>query len=119
MSNIKSLWKKNLVYGLPKLKYEKDQICKACQLSKQTKISFQLKNEVSTSKPLELLHMDLFGPSEILSLGGKRYVFVIVDDYSRFTWVILYPVKMKHFPCFQSLPKLSKMKKIYNNLNKK
>ena len=49
--------------------------------------SFKPKNLVSTSKPLELLHMDLFGPMDVISMGGKSYGFVIVDDYSRFTWV--------------------------------
>ena len=42
---------------------------------------------VSTSRPLELLHIDLFGPMDVLSMDGKSYGFVIVDDYSRFTWV--------------------------------
>ena len=49
--------------------------------------SIKPKNLVSTSRPLELLHMDLFGPMDVISMGGKSYGFVIVDDYSRFTWV--------------------------------
>ena len=54
------------------------QVCKTC---------FQIKNVVSTSKPLELLHIDLFGPVKIASVSGKKYGLVIVDDYSRWTWV--------------------------------
>ena len=106
MKNIKSLWKRGLVEGLPKLKYDKDEICKACQMSKQSRISFSPKNEVSTSKPLELLHMDLYGPSDIMSLGGKKYVYVIVDDFSRFTWIILLATKDEAFPMFVNFSKL-------------
>src|SRR5436189_4841333 len=43
---------------------------------------------ISTKIPLELLHMDLFGPSRIASINKNRYVFVIIDDYFRYTWVI-------------------------------
>ena len=61
-------------------------MCEACQKGKQTKQSFKLKNFVSTSKPLELLHMDLFGPSITMSLGGNLYAIIVVYDFSRFTW---------------------------------
>ena len=43
----------------------------------------------ATSKPLELLHLDLMGPTRTESLGGKRYILVVVDDFTRYTWVIL------------------------------
>ncbi|KAH0672766.1 hypothetical protein KY284_023853 [Solanum tuberosum] len=72
-----------LVIGLPKLKLEKDHISDACQLGKQTRSSFKVKDIVSTSKPLQLLPMDLFGPTRTASIGGQRYAFVIVDDFSR------------------------------------
>jgi len=55
--------RKQLVEGLPKLKFEKDRVCEACLKGKQTKVSFKSKNIVSTERPLEMLHMDLFGPS--------------------------------------------------------
>ena len=42
---------------------------------------------LTTSKVLELLHMDLMGPMQVESLGGKRYAYVVVDDFSRFTWI--------------------------------
>jgi transposase InsO family protein len=45
------------------------------------------KSQMSTHRPLELLHMDLFGPTSFVSIGGNSYCLVIVDDYSRFTWV--------------------------------
>ncbi len=87
MHIISKLVKSDLVRGLPKMKFEKDKVCDACMKGKQTKVSFKSKNCISTSRPLQLLHMDLFGPIRTRSLGGKQYCFVIVDDYSRFTWV--------------------------------
>ena len=63
-------------------KYEKDHICEACMKDKQISISFKPKNEVSNLRPLTPLHLDIFGPMRTLSLGGKQYVLVIVDDYS-------------------------------------
>jgi len=85
MNHLNKLVSNELVYGLPKLKFEKEHVCEACQRGKQTRKSFSLKNCVSTSKPLELLHMDLFGPSRTMSLGGNLYGLVVVDDFSRYT----------------------------------
>ena len=67
--------------------FEKDKVCGACQAGKQHGVPHPSKNIVSTTRPLELLHMDLFGPVAYISIGGNKYGFVIVDDYSRFTWV--------------------------------
>ena len=91
---ITKLNRKQLVRGLPLIKCEKDRICDACQHGKQSKCSFPLKKEVSTSRPLELLHLDLFGPTQVASLGGMRYFFVIVDDYSRYTWGLFLDTKI-------------------------
>ena len=44
---------------------------------------------VQTSRPLELLHIDLMGPTRVQSLGGKKYILVVVDDFTRYTWVVL------------------------------
>ena len=85
-ASLDKLISNDLVIGLPKLKFEKEHVCEACQKGKQTKQSFKLKNFVSTSKPLELLHMDLFGPSRTMSLGGNYYALIVVDDFSRFAW---------------------------------
>ncbi|KAL8093557.1 hypothetical protein AgCh_035440 [Apium graveolens] len=93
----------DLVRGLPKLKYKKIEPCSACQLGKQVKTSFTAKNKVSTSVPLQLLHLDLFGLERYVSLGGKNYAFVIVDDYSRFTWVLFLRTKDEAFVEFKDL----------------
>ena len=83
---ISKLSKNELVIGLLKIIFEKDKLCDASHIGKQTTISFKFKNIVSTTKLLQLLHIDLFGPSRTLSLGGKSYAHVYVDDYTSFTW---------------------------------
>ncbi|GJR14816.1 retrovirus-related pol polyprotein from transposon TNT 1-94 [Tanacetum coccineum] len=82
MRLIQSLASKELVRNLPKLKFDQH-FCDACKIGKQAHASHKAKNVVSTTKCLELLCMDLFGPSAVRSYGGNRYTLVIVDDYSR------------------------------------
>jgi len=85
MDKLNKLVSKEFVRGLPKLKFEKDELCNTCQKGKQTRVSFKSKNAVSTTRVLELLHLDLFGPSRTMIIGGNYYALVIVDDYSRYT----------------------------------
>nr|GEZ16814.1 hypothetical protein [Tanacetum cinerariifolium] len=75
-----------LVRGLSKLKFEKDHLCSACAMGKSTKKSLKPKSEDTNQEKLYLLHMDLCGPMRVESINGKKYILVIVDDYSRFTW---------------------------------
>jgi len=84
---ISKLSKLQLVKGLPDIDYHSDALCGACQKGKIVKTSFKTKDIVSTSRPLELLHIDLFGPVTTESLYGSKYGVVIVDDYNRWTWV--------------------------------
>jgi len=84
---ISKLSKSQLVKGLPNIDYHSDALCGACQKGKIVKTSFKAKDIVSTSRPLELLHIDLFGLVTTESLYGSKYGLVIVDDYSRWTWV--------------------------------
>ncbi|GJX49695.1 retrovirus-related pol polyprotein from transposon TNT 1-94 [Tanacetum coccineum] len=81
MRLIQSLASKELVINLPKLKFDQ-RFCDACKIGKQAHASHKAKNIVSTTRCLELLHMDLFGPSAVRRYGGNRYILVIVDDYS-------------------------------------
>ncbi|GJY23556.1 retrovirus-related pol polyprotein from transposon TNT 1-94 [Tanacetum coccineum] len=81
MRIIQSLASKELVRNLPKLKFDQH-FCDACKIRKQAHASHKAKNIVSTTRCLEFLHMDLFGPSAVRSYGGNRYTLVIVDDYS-------------------------------------
>nr|GFB57513.1 hypothetical protein [Tanacetum cinerariifolium] len=82
---INLLSKKDIVIGLPKLKYVKDQLCSSCELSKAKRSSFKSKAVPSFKGRLNLLHMDLCGPMRVASINGKKYILVIVDDYSRYT----------------------------------
>ncbi|GKE84226.1 retrovirus-related pol polyprotein from transposon TNT 1-94, partial [Tanacetum coccineum] len=76
-----------LVRGLPKLKFEKDYLCSACTMGKIKKKLHKPKSEDTNQEKLYLLHMDLCRPMRAASVNGKKYILVIVDDYSRFTWV--------------------------------
>ncbi|GJW03580.1 putative ribonuclease H-like domain-containing protein [Tanacetum coccineum] len=87
------LVKGNLVRGLPSKLFENDQTCVACQKGKQHRASCKSKTENSISLPLHLLHMDLFGPTFVKRLMKKMYCLVVIDDYSRFTWVFFLVTK--------------------------
>nr|GFA61298.1 hypothetical protein [Tanacetum cinerariifolium] len=84
---INHLARQVLVRGLPKLKFEKDHLCSACAMGKSTKKTHKPKSEDTNKEKLYLLHMDLCGPMRIESINRNKYILVIVDDYSRFTWV--------------------------------
>jgi hypothetical protein len=87
MRNLAKLQKDSHIIGLTNVVFQKDRVCGACQAGKQHRVPHQSKNVVTTKRPLELLHMDLFGPVAYISIGGSKYGLVIVDDFSRFTWV--------------------------------
>ncbi|GJW78798.1 retrovirus-related pol polyprotein from transposon TNT 1-94 [Tanacetum coccineum] len=84
---LNKLAKDGLTRGLTKLKFKKDHLCSACTLGKSKKSSHQPKAEDTNQEKLYLLHMDLCGLMRVESINGKKYILVIVDDYSRFTWV--------------------------------
>ncbi|GKA00726.1 retrovirus-related pol polyprotein from transposon TNT 1-94 [Tanacetum coccineum] len=84
---INDLTKHDLVDGLPKFKYGKNHLCSACERRKSKKSSHQPKLVPSTHSKLELLYMDLCGPMRVETINRKKYILVIVDDHSRFTWV--------------------------------
>ncbi|GJT84574.1 retrovirus-related pol polyprotein from transposon TNT 1-94 [Tanacetum coccineum] len=84
---INHLARHGLVQGLPKLKFEKDHLCSACAMGKSKKKSHKPKSKDTNQEKLYLLHMDLCGPMRVASVNEKKYILVIVDDYSRFTWV--------------------------------
>jgi transposase InsO family protein len=87
MKNLHKLLKGEHILGLTNVHFEKDMVCSACQVGKQVGTHHPHKNIMTTDRPLELLHMDLFGVIAYISIGGRKYCLVIVDDYSRFTWV--------------------------------
>nr|GEZ73770.1 retrotransposon protein, putative, unclassified [Tanacetum cinerariifolium] len=84
---INHLPSQGLVRGLLKLKFEKDHLCSACAMGKSTKKTQKPKSKDTNQEKLYLLHMDLCGPMRVESVNGKKYILVIIDDYSQFTWV--------------------------------
>nr|GEU40180.1 hypothetical protein [Tanacetum cinerariifolium] len=85
---INLLSKKDIVIGLPKLKYVKDQLCSSREVGKAKRSSFKSKAVPSSKGRLNLLHMDLCGLMRVANINGKKYIMVIVDDYSRYTWTL-------------------------------
>ncbi|GJX29269.1 retrovirus-related pol polyprotein from transposon TNT 1-94 [Tanacetum coccineum] len=84
---INHLARHDLVRGLPRLKFENDHLCSACAMGKIKKQSHKPKSEDTNQEKLYLLHMDLCGSMRVASVNGNKYILVIIDDYSRFTWV--------------------------------
>ncbi|GJQ91317.1 retrovirus-related pol polyprotein from transposon TNT 1-94 [Tanacetum coccineum] len=87
-ATINNLVKNNLVRGLSKMTFEKDHLWSACEQGKNHRKHHKSKTAFASIKPLYLLHMDLCGPMRVESINGKRYVLVVVDDYSRYTWPV-------------------------------
>nr|GFA55401.1 retrovirus-related Pol polyprotein from transposon TNT 1-94 [Tanacetum cinerariifolium] len=84
---INDLTRNDLVSGLPKFIYHKEHLCPSCEQGKSKRASHPPKPVLNSRQRLHLLHMDLCGPMRIASINAKRYILVIVDDYSRYTWV--------------------------------
>jgi hypothetical protein len=102
MKQLNRLVKYDLVRGLKDVVFEKDKLCSSCQANKQVRNTHPKKNIMSTSKALELLHMDLFGPTQYTSIAGNKYGFVIVDDYTRYTCAFFLVDKSDVFATFKS-----------------
>ncbi|WVZ81006.1 hypothetical protein U9M48_028433 [Paspalum notatum var. saurae] len=86
-----------LIRGLPKLRAEKDLVCHPCRHGKMVAASHTPMSQVMTSYLGELLHMDTVGPARVASVSGKWYVLVVVDDFSRFSWVFFMEFKDEAF----------------------
>ncbi|WVZ97134.1 LOW QUALITY PROTEIN: hypothetical protein U9M48_042689 [Paspalum notatum var. saurae] len=86
-----------LIRGLPKLRAEKDLVCHPCRHGNMVATSHIPVSQVMTFYPGELLHMDTVGPARVASVSGKWYVLVVVDDFSRFSWVFFMEFKDEAF----------------------
>jgi len=102
-TDILKIASKEIVKDLPKMEKTEKGVCGPCQLGKQTRATHKKTSGILTSRNLELLHMDLMGPTRTASLGGRKYIFVVVDDYSRFTWALLLQEKSDAFDAAQQL----------------
>ena len=101
MKNLDKLVKGKHILGVDNVTFEKDRLCSACQAGKQVKSRHPSKTIMTTTSPLVLLHIDLFGPSTYKIFGGNAYGLVIVDDFTRFTWVYFLEDKARTQECFK------------------
>ncbi|GJW17530.1 putative ribonuclease H-like domain-containing protein [Tanacetum coccineum] len=112
--NLNKLVKGNLVRGLPSKIFKNDLTCVACKKGKQNKASCKAKLVSSVSQPLQILHMDLFGPTSVRSINHKTYCLVITDDFSRFSWVFFLGTKNETSQILKDF-----IRQIENQLNQK
>ena len=101
--NINRLAKGELVRGLPSKTFKSNHSCLACKKGKQHKASCKKLEDRTVREPLELLHMDLFGPVSVSSLNKKKYCLVVTDDCSRFSWVFFLGFKDETFDTLHDL----------------
>jgi hypothetical protein len=101
---------KNLaeVKYLPRISKPQDSVCKPFHVGKLPKTQFKSNNSTSTEKPLQLVHMDLCGPSRQEGTGKENYFMMIIDDYSRLTWVSFLKEKVEAFEKFKIFKSLTK-----------
>jgi hypothetical protein len=99
------LVKHDLVRGLKDVVFEKDKLCSTCEADKQIGNTHPKKSIMSTNKAFELLHMDLFRPTQYTSIGENKYDFMIMDDYTRYTWAFFLVDKSDVFETFKSFVK--------------
>jgi hypothetical protein len=95
MMNLHKLQKEGHILELMNIAFEKDRSCGACQAGKQVGAPHHAKNIMTTTRHLEMLHMDLFGPIAYITIGGNKYGLIIINDYSRFSWVFFLQDKGK------------------------
>ena len=84
---------------MPEVTKPANYVCEQCQPGKQTRVQFKTK-EHSSTKPLELVHIDLCGPTKSKGLNGEKYSMLLINDYTRMTWVCLLNRKSEAFGCF-------------------
>lgn len=99
--SLRKMSSKRMVLGLPHLEQE-NQFCESCLVGKQTRTSFPQATSYRATRMLELVHADLCGPISPPTIGGNRYIFVLIDDFSRYMWSFLLKEKSEVFESFKS-----------------
>lgn len=101
--NLSRLSRKDLDLGIPKIGRQDSLFCDDYQHGKQVKATHKKLTQIGISRPFELIHLDLAGPTRTKSLGGKRYFMVMVDDFYRYTWVSFLREKSDAFEEFKNV----------------
>ena len=104
MENMRTMIKEGMVIGLPSMTITKE-TCSSCLLGKQVRQVFPQSTSFRASQKLELIHGDLCGPITPATAAHKRYIFVLIDDYSRYMWSILLKEKGEAFEKFRLFKK--------------
>ena len=106
IQKLKMMQHKNLVSGLPKFRYTAlEHVCSACQFGKQSRLPFARHVREST-RPLQLIHSDVWGPAQTTSMGGSSYYVTFIDDFSRYTWLYFLKHKDEVLPVFKNFKRL-------------
>jgi hypothetical protein len=98
--NLVKVSKREAVKEMPQITKPTNTLCKHCKQGKQTKTRFKSK-EYSTTRPLEIVHTNLFGPTTTKGLKGERYFMLLIDDYTRMTAVCFLKNKSEAFEKFK------------------
>ncbi|GJR23767.1 zinc finger, CCHC-type containing protein [Tanacetum coccineum] len=103
--SLKTMNQKDLVHGVPAIKHT-TQICDVCLVGKQSRAPFPKKAKGRSTSPLDLIYGDLCGPITPPTPSGKRYIFLLVDDYSRYMWAYFLSTKNQAFDTFKEFKKM-------------
>ena len=88
--------------GIPKMKTDFGKICGLCQLGKQVRMPHKVTQHMTTTRILKLLHIDLIGPMQLENLGGKKYAFVCVNNFSGYSWIHFLKEQLYTFDAFET-----------------
>ncbi|CAL9012443.1 unnamed protein product [Prunus brigantina] len=110
--SLKLLQEKDMVQGLPKLQ-EPEKICSGCAIGKSHRSSFDKEKAWRASQPLELIHSDICGPMQTITLGGNRYFLTFIDDHTRMCWVFFLQHKSQAFNIFKRFKNMVELQSGY------
>ncbi|GJU30961.1 zinc finger, CCHC-type containing protein [Tanacetum coccineum] len=102
--SLKSMAQRDLVHGIPTIKHT-TQVCDVCLIGKHNRAPFPKKAKGRSTSPLDLVYGDLCGPITPPTPSGKKYIFLLVDDYSRYMWVYFLNTKDQAFDTFKEYKK--------------
>nr|GEW33120.1 zinc finger, CCHC-type [Tanacetum cinerariifolium] len=98
--SLKSMAQRDLVQGIPAIKHT-TQVCDVFLIGKHSRVPFPKKAKARSTSPLDLVYGDLCGPITPPTPSGKKYIFLLVDDYSRYIWVYFLTTKDQAFDTFK------------------
>ena len=108
LQRLRGMQSKGVVLGLPAFESKRvDRVCEACQLGKQHRLPF-LKESSASKGLLDIIHSNVWGPAQMLTLGGCRYYATFIDDHSCYAWI--FPMKKKSVLSIGQKSKIGKIR---------